>query len=240
MVNKPSIAALVDDFVAGTDDALGHWLKLHRLLLHDLPARRTISENCLSSLVQNWESFRSDWQVAAVTRDSSAFLEKLARAESGAVETALRAKYPASSIVVDLGLGQHPSRATIAALLDADGKNVTYNDKQKHDRTVAMQLTPAYKAKIFSITADDWLLLDLARECRNAIAHRSTASLSRFNEAIHEIRGSKIDSALGGRASKVRETGIGTYLYGSVSSDNSQARVMYIGERIRDIGEKLR
>ncbi|MDN5724758.1 MAG: hypothetical protein L0G99_02340 [Propionibacteriales bacterium] len=242
MVNKPNLNMLLDDFQDSVDGVLGHWWTLHELVPKDLPARRKISEDCLVSLMQLWETFRSDWQVYSVTRDSRRFVQHL---EGKLQLEAARgiSRVPGASVTVHSGLGDHPTTQEIRSILDAKGRNVTYSDRDEHDRAARQQLADRQLRKAISLTDDDWRLLNLTKACRNVIAHRSKYSLREFNTAIHSIRESSLasDAHLGRRETSVRMTGVGTYLYGSVNLPTmGQARVKHMGERLQGIGEKLR
>lgn len=255
MVNKPNLESIVTTFTDRCDSAITQLDNIRSAYeggmgssTPNLEVCRSASESLNSETYQRWESFLSDWFVAAATRDASNLRKRL----EGGLESAAREAIEKKSKELNLeapsfpsiswGLGNHPSLKVITTLLDANGKNVTFEDREHFQKRAKQQLASTYIKKALAIDDSDWLLLTLSRTLRNGTAHRSRGSLALLNYAQRKMIESenKEDAKLARPTNNISGNGIGVYLYGVVDKHkNKTIRAIYINRRIQEIAEKL-
>jgi hypothetical protein len=169
-----------------------------------------LAETKLCSVVSAWETFRSEWYLAAINKDPSAFRVELALQ----IETAIRSRLGErlSQIAMSgISLPNHFKVSDVRAILDAEGRNLSFTDGAKI--AVAMKnLAPTWRVAASKLGKDELRTVVLATKCRNAIAHRSEMSMAEFNKAVKEMVGSRNPYKKLARANSVRRNAIGTYL----------------------------
>lgn len=203
----------------------------------DLTAQRRVSEDTLMTVAQVWETFISDWLVGAVTRDASRFKYRLEEAANKSYATAANTKEWKHFAEFSVNVPKHPNVSTVRKSLDAKGQNIAVTSKTGADNFAARNLSSEFARLLGTITEEDWLLLNLVRTCRNAIAHRSPMSSSSLNAALKDIAKSAEpnDAQLGNKASV---GDIGTYLKSKKGSGQDR-RGDYLITRVEEIGCRL-
>lgn len=238
MGNKPDLDRLKADHEADQESILQYWTALFDQDPR-VDMKRTSALTLIAS-VQRWERFRSDWQIRAIARDSSTYAGKVRRQVDDAIPEPLRAGRDAGLLVVRASLPKHLGISDVEKFLDAEEKNVTYNARSSEERAATSQLAPPFRAKVMRRSDDDWLIVDLVRQFRHAIAHGSGYSIGRMNRAIAAMSSSSRldDQALQKGARRVTESGIGSYLFAAMPGHGT-ARVVHLLTRIVDVANTL-
>ena len=210
-MNKQDPNDVVDRFISDVAAALD---RTSRLLLAPLTDQdeNAVAENLLFSAVVAWETFRSDWHLAAINKDPSSFRGQLAQKIEAAIKVNLSERVSAI-VMASLNLPNHYNVADVRAILDAEGRNVTFTGGKKEVTAHLDNLSPTWKLAASKMTKDERDTVALATKCRNAIAHRSDMSMQAFNSAMQDMKSSKgsVYKALA-RENAVRRNNIGTYL----------------------------
>lgn len=238
MGNKPDLDRLKADHEADQERILQYWTALFDQD-PQVDMKRTSALTLIAS-VQRWERFRSDWQIRAIARDSSTYANKVRRQVENAIPEALWGGRDAGLLVVRVSLPKHLGISDVEKFLDAEERNVTYNSRNSEERAAKSQLAPPFREKVMRRSDDDWLIVDLVRQLRNAIAHGSPYSIEHMNRAIAAMASSSRpdDQALQKGARRVTESGIGSYLFAAMPGYGT-ARVVHLLTRIVDVGKTL-
>jgi hypothetical protein len=109
---------VVDDFRELANDSLHTWQQMCNQL-GDAGLKKNASVDAFLNVVIGWESFLSDWHIAAINRDSSALTEDLEQWIKGRL-----AEKPALALLLSLSIPKHPDLALVRELLDPTGRNV--------------------------------------------------------------------------------------------------------------------
>lgn len=141
---------------------------------------RHIYESSLVSAVVAWQSFASDWIVAAIAHDPSMLNQKLTASNS------VSAKVGSLTLNVQpASIGKRLSTEKVRSLLERPSNNnylaVNYkSDWQKYQNV----LSPHYVDLVNRMTAEDFALLDLCTLIRNQSAHGSAESKKRLGRHL--------------------------------------------------------
>jgi hypothetical protein len=228
-VRKKDPNDVVDDFGELAKDSLLTWQQMCNQL-GDAGLKKNASVDAFLNVVIGWESFLSDWHIAAINRDSSAFT---AEAEQWIKRRI--AERPALAPLLSLAIPKHPDLALVRDLLDPTGRNIALWPKAKWIERATKELVDPYRAKVTAVSDRDHKLIDAAVQVRNCVAHRSRAATVAMNDALVKLSGG--DGALRRGARSVGPAGIGHYLFASASGER---RVQTYHLRLGEIAETLR
>lgn len=204
----------------------------------NLSAQRRVSEDTLMTVAQVWETFISDWLVGAVTRDASRFKYRLEDDANKSYDSTASTKEWKHFADFSVNVPKHPNVSAVRKSLDAKGQNISVKSKEGADKFAGRNLSNDYSKLLGAITEEDWLLLDLVRACRNAIAHRSPMSSSALNAALKAVaKSANADDAQLGNKASVGD--IGTYLKSKKGSGQGR-RGDYLITRVEEIGCRLK
>jgi hypothetical protein len=178
-----------------------------------------------------WESFLSDWHIAAINRDSSAFVTELSKR----VEQSLKDRWPGLAGRVALTIPKHPSLELVNDLIDPTGSNISFGDKDKWLARVNCELVDLYRAAVVALPDRDHLLIRAVVSIRDCIAHRSLRASNAMNDALANLQAA--DSHLRRAQARVTPSGIGAYLFAQAGGIRRVER--YHG-RLQGIAESLR
>lgn len=221
---------VVDDFQTLLSDSLAHWgATCSQVTRNDL--RRNASASAFLNAAIGLETFRSDWHIAAVNRDSAAFVANL----QSRIEQSVQGRWPGVGGRVTLSLPDHPSLELLHDLLDPEGGNLAFGDRDKWRDRAQRELGNPYRAAVLSLSDRDHQLVATVVAIRDCISHRSRKSSDSMNSALADL--AHADRALRRDQSRVRPSGIGAYLFANASGTR---RVERYHARLTEIAEAMR
>lgn len=221
----------VDRFVATVGASLDVWERTQRALQSsDLALRKVASLDAFLRLAVGWEVFRSQWHMAAINRDSSAYRLDVERRFRASIRSG---RFGELDPFLHVVLPAQLSVATVRRLLDPLGRNISFGDNWT-DRARA-ELAAIYAATVLSLSSADLRLVTACEKIRNAIVHRSPSSVDEMNTAL-VVLDPVVDADLA-RTNRVTGTGIGAYLH---ARPTSERRVEVWHRRLRDVAGMLR
>lgn len=182
-VRKKDPNDVVDDFGELAKDSLITWQQMCNQL-GDAGLKKNASVDAFLNVVIGWESFLSDWHIAAINRDSSAFT-----AEAEQWIKRRMAERPALAPLLSLAIPKHPDLALVRDLLDPTGRNIALWPKAKWIERATKELVNPYRAKVTAVSDRDHRLIDAAVQVRNCVAHRSRAATVAMNDALGKLSG---------------------------------------------------
>jgi hypothetical protein len=178
-----------------------------------------------------WESFLTDWHIAAINRDSSAFVADL----TTKLEQSTENKWPGLKGRINLAIPKHPTLQLVQELVDPEGANISFGDRDKWRSRVERELVDPYKARVVALVAADHQLISTVVAIRNCIVHRSQMASDRMNDELANLRSA--DKWLRRGEQRVRPSGIGAYL---LANAGGARRVLTYHRRLLGIAEHLR
>ncbi len=229
---------VIDAFQADARASLSQWSVVTRSVA-DQPVslRRVVSRDAFFRLAVRWELFRSDWHIAAATRDPGQLRSTMAaevdKALSGRPGLAECRPY------VHVSLPAHPSLEQTRRLLDPAGRNIS-RSASSSGRNVWVQKSEAHLAlpwvdKVRGLPLPDHKVVELVECLRNVIAHGSRSSLNDLNATLVAITGR--EEAVFGAQPLPTTAGVSRYLHGAVLGS---ARIEHLHERLGQIADRMR
>jgi len=204
---------------------------------HPVSLRRTVSRDAFFRLAVRWEPYRSDWHIAAATRDPSQLRTTLAEE----VDKALSGRPGLAQCrpFVRVLLPAHPTLEQVTQLLDPAGRNISL-PANSSGRSVWVQKSEAYLAapwrdKVRDLSLADHKTVELVDCLRNLIAHGSRSSLDTLNAAL-AASGSGEGSALGA-GPLVSTAAVSRYLHTAV---RGSTRVEHFHNHLAQIADRMR
>jgi hypothetical protein len=222
---------VIDDFVAVLEQSE----KTFRDLLGAAPndaLRKQISIDVFLRVAVGFESFRSEWHIAAINQDASKFRE--------AVQTSLRKsaagawEYRGAADLVSVDLPRYPSVGAIRSIVDPLGRNVTFGDAAGWKKRSRTELVDRYADRVFALTDVRMRIIDATVSIRNCIAHRSSSALAGMNAAL-----APLPTGWRRQQNAVSLAGIGAFLYASPPG-RSSARTAFFYGSLLSIAQSLR
>lgn len=200
------------------------------------PLAQRVTMDAFSRVGVAFERFRSDWHIAAISRDSTAFNQsQVNRVKSALTEKgdkrAVLAKY-----LKELNLGSHLTLSAIEEILDADGANLSIPDYSTWKKLAGRHLVDPWLSKVTGIPGDDQVIIDVVIKLRNAAAHQSTRSTEAMNSALALLRSTHVPLARPQR--RVTPTGLPAYLHGAVPG--GRPRIEIYADELERISELFR
>jgi hypothetical protein len=177
-----------------------------------LPLARRATMDAFTRAAVAFERFRSDWHLAAVTRDANTFKQwQLNRVKAALTETKRVMLIP----YVRVDLPPHPTLAQVEELLDASGGNISLSSIDDWKKRAKAHLAPAWAAKVSSISWADARIADAVIKTRNAASHQSKRAVGEMNDALTNLTDPVAHKGLARPTHRVSVTGIPAYLHGS-------------------------
>jgi hypothetical protein len=222
--------AVVDDYLALLDDSLQVWSETVAALPTERLRKQASTDAFLRAAV-GWETFLSDWYVAAINRAPGPFV--------AAIRKQLEDRAPSTwAPVVTFGFGEHPTVEQVVNALDARGRNVTFRDAADLKQRAASDLGPPYFGVVAALQLRDLRVIDAVKAIRDCLAHRSSASVRTMNACLDALSVKEGSLRKGGQAT-LRLTGIGKYLHGRRTVQGHRRLVAY-HNRLYGLAERLR
>jgi hypothetical protein len=239
-VRKRDPNAVIDAFqaeVAASRSAFLTLLAAARAL--PVALRRRLAQDSFFSLAVAFEVFRSDWHIAAVSRD----LSVLANSLDSEVASVLsgRQHIRGAKAFVRVDIPRHLSLEQTRGLIDPDGSNHTFRHvkveggiAERWQAAAKRELADPYRHAIVGIPTRDLKVIQLVEALRDCHAHASPRADVRLASALSALDpGDLLD--LG--SSRVTHSRLGLYLLAHV---NGEPRVSMIHARLDRIVEGMR
>lgn len=229
-MRKKDPNGVVDDYVSLVEESEEIWADTVEALASER-LRKQASLDAFLRCAVGWETFLSDWYIAAINRSPHQFVNAMR-------DSCVKQVPPTWSPRIEFGFGDHPTVDHVISALDAGGRNVTFKDGDELKKRAKADLTDPYLSKVQSINVRDLRVIEAVKATRDCLGHRSTASVRTLNERLDALSTAETQLRKGG-ASTLRLTGIGKYLYGR-RSVNGERRIVAYHHRLSGICEKLR
>ncbi len=189
-MRKASPNEVIDAFVQSTSAGLADWQVIDASL-SDLRLRRRVASDAFLALAVAWETFLSQWLIAAVNRDSSAAVTSLSQRLQDHATNELRV--PQTHVSTTLITKNHFTMELVRQLLDPHDNNVVLREHKDLKVFADRWLAASYRQQLSAITPYQFRPVLATRLVRNALAHQSESALKRAN---NELRKSTMPLAL--------------------------------------------
>jgi hypothetical protein len=136
------------------------------------------------ALFVTFERFLSDLFLAYLNRDFSVYQANL----TSRLNTSVEDKFGHGVVgLVSLKTRAHVSVDELEDIVDPDGWNLTFPSVDNLKKRADEWLAPAFATRVKSIAAGEARLIETARAVRNFIAHQSSGSKHRMNDALSTV-----------------------------------------------------
>ena len=199
--------------------------------------RSGVSRDAFFRLPVRWELFRSDWHIAAATRDPSRLRTTIATEVDRAL--AGRPELTECRPFVHVQLPAHPTLEQTRRLLDPAGRNISL-PASSSGRNVWVQKSETHLAgpwgeQVRDLPLADHKVVELVDCLRNIIAHGSRSSLDAVNAALAASTAGE-ESVFGARP-MASSAAVSRYLHTPVQGC---ARVEHFHKRLAEISDRMR
>jgi hypothetical protein len=235
-VRKRDPNTVIDRFQTDIDSSLNDWRATRATVGEGGTLAQRASMDAFTRMAVGYERFRSDWHIAAITRDASTFRgTQRHRVTEALRETGRDALI--QYIPTTLTLPIHPTLEEVGNVLDAAGANLSIPGVNAWQNLATRHLADPWRAKVLGLTWADGRLTEAVVALRNAAAHQSARSHEALSEALEHLTHPS-QTGLRRPDRGVTLTGIPTYLNGS--SSGNRRRVEHLHELIRGLTQRLR
>jgi len=201
--------------------------------------RRRLAQDSFFSLAVAFEVFRSDWHIAAVSRDLSTLSKSLGSEVAGVL--AGRQHLRGAKAFVRVDIPRHVSLEQTRGLIDPDGSNHTFRYPkveggivERWKAAAGRELADPYRSAVLALPARELKVIQLVEALRHCHAHASTRADVRLASALSALDPGDLPD-LG--SSRVTHARLGLYLLAPVKGE---PRVSMIHSRLDLIVEGMR
>lgn len=201
--------------------------------------RRRLAQDSFFSLAVAFEVFRSDWHIAAVSRDLSVLADSLDNEVAGVL--AGRQHVRGAKAFVRLDIPRHVSLEQTRGLIDPDGSNHTFRFPkvdggivERWKAAARRELADPYRSVILGLPTRELKVIQLVDSLRDCHAHASTRADVRLGSALAALDPRDL---LDLGSTRVTHSRLGLYLLAPV---NGEPRVSMIHSRLDRIVEEMR
>jgi hypothetical protein len=131
---------VVDAFLTTLNKSLATWGGVRHAVGESGPLAKQASIDAFLRAAVAFETFRSDWHVAAINRHSSAFKTDLANR----VGQSVSGRWPGLVGRVRIDLPAHPSLSIVKHMLDPRGRNISLSDAATWKDRASRELADPY------------------------------------------------------------------------------------------------
>jgi len=184
-MRKASPNLVVDDFIASASDSLRDWQRIDVALANEsIALRRRAASDSFLALAVTWESFISEWLVAAVNKDASQAVAHLtAKMTSHGVD---ELRLPSTHIAATLITQGHFNLASVKQILDPNDSNIVVRHHKDLKTLGDRWLAPPYHGALTGFSAHQFAPALATRLVRNVLAHNSDRALSEANDILRK------------------------------------------------------
>jgi hypothetical protein len=228
--------AVIDQFKAELAASLFDWGATQNDVGEGGRLARRASMDAFTRMAVAYERFRSEWHIAAITRDASSFVAAQLRRVAAALEETDRDQL-LPYLPAGLALPKHPTLKEVGDILDPSGGNLSISGVALWRTLADKHLCNPWKAKVHGLTWADEKVTDAVVALRNAAAHQSPRSHDAMTAALGELT-HPTHIGLQRPARGVPLAGIPVYLNGPGGAQTR--RVERYHRLLDDIAERLR
>jgi hypothetical protein len=223
---------VIDAFQSDAAASLDGWSEmLDALEDRDIDLRRRLSVDAFLRLAVSWESFRSEWYIAAINRDASQFRVDLQQRFRDSVRGG---KLASLAPFVRIELPRHPALRTIESILDPDRRNISFGERWVE--RAKRELASTYAGRVEELALADLKLVTATEKIRNCLVHESPFATQEMNTALVALD-PQTDGELVRGDRTIRPSGIPTYLH---ASSGGTRRIAHFHDRLHRIADELR
>jgi hypothetical protein len=222
MARKAEPNDIIEDFRADLEKVRLNLRELIGLIKQDRLLKEIAIDTFLRAAV-SFETFRSDWHIAAINRDAAVFAKTLTKSIKGTV--AGGRDYRGASDFVEPAIGKNPSVAVIRTIVDPLGRNVSFGKTDEWVKRAKRELAPRYVARVRALTDQDMAIITAVIATRNCISHRSSGSVREMNAALQ-----RLPAGLRRPVNDVSVKGIGAYPWASPPGQNAARATRFLTE----------
>jgi hypothetical protein len=230
MARKADPNDVIDEFQAFLDATRTNFGRIVQRLNGRPKLQKEASIDAFLRAAVGFETFRSDWHIAAINRDASVFGKTMRESIKSTVKSAR--DYRGASDLISVSLKKHPSVKVIRTIVDPLGRNVAFPDGW--DKRCDRELASPYRDRVIGLSAQRVAVVDAVTAIRNAIAHRSPGSVATMNDTVNLL-----PAGLRRGVRRIRLSGLGSYLWASPRG-RPEARVELFSDALKDVAEALR
>jgi hypothetical protein len=239
-VRKRDPNAVIDAFQSGVAASRSAFLTLlDAAEALPIALRRRLAQDSFFSLAVAFEVFRSDWHIAAISRDLSVLSTSLDSEVAAVLQARQHVRGAKGFVRVDLP--RHVSLDQTRGLIDPDGSNHTFRYPkgdggivERWKAAAGRELADPYRSAVLALPARELKVIQLVEALRHCHAHASTRSDVRLASALSALDPRDLPD-LG--SSRVTHSRLGLYLLAPV---NGEPRVSMIHARLDRIVEGMR
>jgi hypothetical protein len=227
--------AVVSQFQSELASSLADLTSIHGKVGESGKLAQRASMDAFTRAAVAFEGFRSNWHIAAISRDATAFNKSQRNRVVAALTETDRGVLTA--YVPSLALPLHPKLDEIGEILDPDRGNVSIKTLQDWQDKAGRHLCDPWKSKVTGLGYGERTLMAAVVALRNAAAHQSSRSADEMKTALGAL--TTPDNAglrLPGRGITV--SGIPTYLNGF--EVGQERRVRKYHSRLHALAQRLR
>jgi hypothetical protein len=233
-MRKVDPADVRQDFQDETTRLVNHFRRTRDRLagsIHELADVSELARTTYAVLYTAFERFLSDLFISYINRDCSAYATSL----GSRVEASIRDKFgPEAASHLTFQLPAHLSLASVEALLDQDGRNLTFSSVARIKDRASDWLVPAHLARINALGIAEERAIDTAHSIRDFIAHNSIAAKSVMNERLASVSLGGTNRYLGRGALEVHN--VGSFLKAIFAGEH---RVVHYANRLSAIAATM-
>ncbi|MGH2712305.1 MAG: hypothetical protein ACRDM7_00160 [Thermoleophilaceae bacterium] len=221
---------VIDAFQRELDESVDLWKRLRAEVGETGELAKQVSLDAFQRAAVAFETFRSDWHIAAINRDSGQFKEELTRR----VEQSVTGRWKGLAGRVAVDLPKHPSLEVVRTLFDPDGENVSLGSSTIWTQRANDHLRPAYRDAVENLPNEDRLLIDAVISIRNLLSHHSQKSSNDMNVALRNLHGHH-DRDLRRGTNRIEPSGIRNYLN---ANQRGKRRAEIFHCRLKEVAER--
>lgn len=181
-MRKRSPDVVIDQFQDELRVALSDWGIL--MAGHTGAVAGRASMDAFTRIAVAFERFRSDWHIAAITRDSSAFAASQQRRAEVALD---EGKRECLKPYMTISIPKHPTLEQVEGLLDPAGGNLSISAMGAWEKLAKKHLADPWRARVTTIGQPVAAVADAVIAVRNAAAHQSARSLDTMNRRLDAL-----------------------------------------------------
>lgn len=191
----------------------------------DTPRRKTVAEDILLRYMVGWESFASEWFIAAVNHDAARLRRSIERRMDSWLQREVAAspyaRLSPNFVAPTLPLARHPRVQDVRGILDVHERNIEFANVEALADRAHRELAPRYAARVQAVVDSGAAeIIDAGGAIRNVLAHRSRQAITIMNSMVASF---PTYPAL--RKATMSSDGIGTYLVARTAGGEARLSV---------------
>lgn len=225
------IKKLRNTFEGVLDDGVATWIELG-----GSRRRKIVAEDVFLRMGVAWETYISDWFVAAINHDATRFRRVLERKMSDwlkqQVAVSNYSRYASAFSAPTLEMSRNPRVARVRELLDPGEGNVEFRSFEELQRRSRDHHVPRFVSRVEQLDGPGAEIIEATLAIRNTLAHRSIRAVKQMNTCV-----ASFPSYPSLRKPTMSKDGIGTYL--AADAGAGEARLLLFATELQRIAHIL-